>query len=470
MWRTLAEEAEAAGIYSLASEAYAREADCWEAQGNRNEAYVERRKSNRWATRIELFHWRPAKAEDKSRLSTGARLEPAVGCLIGAFIDRDDNAGRLDLEGQRYGNPTEFARLTGRTHASHFMYRGYGQPFPMAWARELKDRGIIPQIAWEPSSLAQVQDDSYLNDFVEDVKGLDWPVFIRFAGEMNGDWTGYGGNPAAYIQKFRLVSKKFRRAPKAAMVWCPNTVPESKQDLFYPGDDAVDWVGVNMYSVLYADDRMDLPEADLTHLHPEDLLDRIYRKYKDRKPIAIGEYAATQRARSEGRDRTDFAVLKMKQLYRVLGTRYPRVKLISWYDCDNIRVARPGRQLNNYLLTEPARVLQTYKNLVSDPWFLAASTANDRGPSGQSAGWVAVPVQDGSRLNSADMVEAVVRSYVDKPQVHFVIDGIVMRSTSDPGAARLALEELELGEHRLEVHAHDGARCAGRVRMEVEVR
>ena len=51
-------------------------------------------------------------------------------------------------------------------------------------------------------------------------------IFLRFASEMNGDWTNYHNNPAEYRRKFRLVHQVMRRrAPNVATVWCPYTFP-----------------------------------------------------------------------------------------------------------------------------------------------------------------------------------------------------------------------------------------------------
>ena len=49
---------------------------------------------------------------------------------------------------------------------------------------------------------------------------FDAPIFIRFAGEMNGEWTPYHGDPELYRQKFRLVYRVLKAAaPKTALIW-----------------------------------------------------------------------------------------------------------------------------------------------------------------------------------------------------------------------------------------------------------
>ncbi|MBM3463667.1 MAG: hypothetical protein FJX76_16335 [Armatimonadetes bacterium] len=460
-WRRIADAAVRGGRYAEASAAYRKEAEIYRRLGDLHAAHAEEMKAARWSSEAELYLHRPATSGD-ARFS-GARLEPRLGVLVGAFIDRDGNLPSYLADGQRYGDVRVFGRKTGKPHASFFMYRAYGQPFPRRWAEYLKRNGAIPHIAWEPRGLILVRDDAYLRGWVDEVRRLDWPVFIRFAGEMNGDWTPYHGNPAAYRQAFRMVYQAFRRAPKAAMIWCPNTVPREGIDDYYPGDDATDWVGVNFYSVLFQDNDRTRPAE---HVHPIDHLEYVYRKYSARKPIAIGEYAATHQARLDMRQRTDFAVSKIAQLYQSLPTRYPRVKLVSWYNSDNIKNARPGRQLNNYLLTDFSEILMAYRAAIDSPYFLGAEAVRRR----ESSSVAVERLSEGARVGSGPVVEAWVRTYIPSPRVYLMVDGRVLHATRDPFRYRLQLAGLAPGRHILEVRAYDDeARLAASRRVTIQV-
>lgn len=443
-WRQLADAAARKGYYAVASDAYRREARVYQTTGDLQAARAEEMKAARYATEIELYLERPS----GPRQPPPARLEPERGCYIGAFIDRDDNLPSDVLESQRHGDIAAFNKLTGKKHSCFFMYRSYGMKFPSEWARQVKAQGAIPQIAWEPKDISQVRDDLYLQMFVEEVAALDWPVFIRFAGEMNGDWTSYHADPKAYRQAFRTVYKAFRRAPKAALIWCPNSVPVTGIEQFYPGDDAVDWVGVNLYSVMFLDND---PERPGDAVNPIDLLDPIYKRYAARKPIAIGEYAASHQSALSPQPRPDFAVDKMRQLYESLPTRYPRVKLISWYDCNNLVHARAGRQLNNYLVTEPQAVLEAYRRTIQSPYFLAAGQTR--------APVVDVPFVNGGELVPGAGLVLWARSYVQRPKVFLRVDGKLVTDRS-----RWVVADLKPGKHRLEVLVYDDKnRLAGRL-------
>jgi len=111
--------------------------------------------------------------------------------------------------------------------------------------------------------------------------GFEGQLLIRFAPDMNASWVAWGQQPAAYRQAFQAVSKAFKESDggRVTMVWAPylgkdypfdknRNAPRPGSDGFalldtngdgtwngsdsayapyYPGDDAVDWVGLAAY-------------------------------------------------------------------------------------------------------------------------------------------------------------------------------------------------------------------------------
>jgi hypothetical protein len=409
-------------------------------------------------TAVRLF---AARAGAKTPF-TGARLEPRQGCYLGAFIDRDD-ALTTRFAGdnwQTHHLPSEFEKRVGRRHASVFTYVKWGN-FPCQWLEMCKRQGVIPHIAWEPANLNEVKDDAYLRSCAQFLRGLDWPVFVRFAGEMNGDWTPWHGNPKLYRQKFSLVHRVLHRyAAKVATIWCVNAIPSDNIEAYYPGDANCDWVGVNLYSTPFTDNdrtRQAFRESPLTLLNP------VYRRYSARKPIAICEYGASHQSAVDGVVRTSFAVEKMSLLYGALPLLYPRVKLIDWYSSNNLIHAREGRQLNNYRLTQQPLIQQTYKQLTVSPHFLTSIQ-------GQSTPLAAAPQElrgkDGVRRG--ERLWLWVTSSSARPSVLVVTGGKVIYAGRRFGKHVIDLEKLSATAKSLSILIYDEkGRCLQRREVKI---
>lgn len=286
------------------------------------------------------------------------KLEPPHGCYIGAFIEWDEFArGDIKL----------FEQLTGKKHASYITYVGYGSPFPVEWVRKVIEANAIPHIAWEPNDgLDVIKDDAYLRSWARQAAQFDFPIMLRFASEMNGAWSAYFGNPKKYIAKWRLVTSVMRaEAPNVVMLWAPFCMPKGNINDYYPGDEFVDWVGVNIYSVYCHNGN---PNEKAYHEDPVELLRHVYRTYAHRKPIAIAEYAATHYCKGTRQDTTSFALAKMARMYEAIVRELPRVKMINWFSMDTIKM---GLANNNYCLTANSYVLAAYRALISSEHFLS---------------------------------------------------------------------------------------------------
>ncbi len=293
-----------------------------------------------------------------ARAAQKAKFEPARGCYVGAFIERNATVK---------GNIALYETLTRKKHASYFTYVGYGCPFPGDWVAKVKASGAAPHIAFEPNEgLGEVQDGKYLRAWARDAARTKTPIFLRWASEMNGNWGKYSGKPELYKEKFRLITRVMREeAPNVAMLWTPFAEPTKLIAAFYPGDEWVDWVGVNIYSV-YVNNGDPLRPA--WQKNPLDFLTYIYNTYSARKPIHISEFAATVRCKGTGYETTEFATENIARFYDGLRLKFPRVKSVNYFCLDAIGA---GLANNNYSFIEDGRVLATYNKAVANPYFLS---------------------------------------------------------------------------------------------------
>jgi hypothetical protein len=232
---------------------------------------------------------------------------------------------------------------------------GYGRPFPSEWVEGVKAQKASPHIGFEPNEgLQHVIDNDYLRKWAREAKKADCPIFLRWASEMNGPWAKWSGDAALYREKFALVSKIMKEeAPNVAMVWTPFSEPQHLIEQYYPGDEWVDWVGLNVYSVYVHNGD---PNQPAWQKDPVTFLRFIYDRYAARKPVHISEYAATIQCKGTGKQTVDFAIEKMKRFYTALTKEFPRVKSVNWFCLDTIRA---GLANNNYSLVDDSRVLNT---------------------------------------------------------------------------------------------------------------
>ena len=361
--RAWGEAREQAHQYEAAADAYEQEAAIRNRTGDPQAAEIEHRRAERLRTDLVLAITAPVPI----KAAHLAKLEPVAGCYLGAldnYADGDD----ADHFGQRIGRPL----------AVCFDYSPYGAPFPMAWAQKQAQAGRAIQIAWEPSDIGAVQDDEYLNQWAKDAGSCGTPVFLRFGGEMNGNWTLWGRDPLAYQKSLSAGSCCCQSLgiQCRALVWAPGAVPTYNLDLYYPGDDVVDWVGISLYLVRFYDDNLNQPAW---HGRAR-LLDRrrFMTKYAARKPLCLVPNAGFRAAEPCGRRSGCGLSLRRPResliLLDAIKIRFPRLKMFCWFTRNNLETAGAGRRLNDYSLPEgSAGAVEAFRSAAtSDPYFLSA--------------------------------------------------------------------------------------------------
>lgn len=438
-WRARADSLASTGQCTGAAEAYREAGKIYATKGDPNAAKIMETQAQRYETRASL--WVHSPKPERSVLAanyTGKRLEPMYGAYIGAFIDREDGVSSYYMSnvGQKHKSSSEFNEKIGKKHATFLTYQLYGNDFPETWMLHLKANGAAAQWALQPARLSDVQDNEYLRGLAASAAQVGIPIFLRFAAEMNGDWVPYHGDPAEYRRKFQMVARIFHEtAPNVAMVWCPNELPETKIDEYYPGPEAVDWVGVNFYSVYYTDNDLSRPS---NWRDPSDSLEYVYRKFSAVHPIMIGEFAASHLSTADNKPRNDFATDKIAQLYAALPRRYPRVKAVHWFSMNAIRWAPPGRRMNDYSLLGESAIATAYRKMVQDPYFLSdvqkGVVAEER----------LTTLADGLKLSGRVTVSAYVKTYVQRPQVSYTINGTPVKTFTAPGDYEIILNTTRL--------------------------
>ena len=296
-----------------------------------------------------------------------AKFEPESGLMIGLYGE-----GNEALYSGFGVDPLKIKEVYGECPSSLLYYNIYGSsPFPTAAGEKMKAVGGSLQIHMQPFDLKAVKDDAYLHAFAKEAKASGVPVFLRFGGEMNGNWVPWGMQPELYIEKFRLVHDILaKEAPNVAMVWAPNFFPWDNMTRYYPGDEYVDWVGVSCYATLtYTQET----KASKLLTNPIDLLSHIVAEYGDRKPIMIVEGAVSYTAALEPTiDYTQWAANNIKRFYAFIPRVYPQIKAMYYYDSKGAAGAK-----ENYMLSENPVLKTLYTGIIKGDYYLSTLESAD---------------------------------------------------------------------------------------------
>lgn len=424
-------------------------------------------------------------AQEASANYTAQKFEPRIGCYIGAFLDLDstNTDTYVDQVGKTRRLPRSFEEKTGREHATYFYYMGYGSRTAHDWIARLGNDGKIVHIALEPNNgLEWVKNDAYLVNLAKAFAESRTPIFLRFASEMNGPWVKYSGNAKLYREKFRLVAEVMKEhAPNVAMVWCPYATPTTPIKQFYPGNDVVDWIGVNMYSVTYHNQNKNQPAK---HIHPTEMLDYVYRVYSKYKPIMIGEFGATHFSALENKSTAEFANRSILALYSALPRKYPRVKCINYFNANNLVLDH--RKNNNYAVTQNPSVLQTYKSAVASPYFLSyvvdqngypqpnpyAVPVSGEAPTAlETLPETPLPIKAGQTLSGKIMLSGWVKDHSGATTLRFQVDGRTFHHGKTKGEWQVELDTRKLtnGPHTLQLTAEQNGKATATQTIKVKV-
>ena len=177
------------------------------------------------------------------------------------------------------GDLTAFETLVGKQASIVHYFVGYQGA--NIWDLEIdrleaiRDAGAVPMISWEwyepfagaglgNTALATVVTgafDAEIDEWAGKMATYGDDILLRFWWEFNGSWYGWsingvGGTSAEYIAAWRYVVNRFRAAGanNVQFVWCPNIDDASRPGETvgfmdaYPGDDYVDWMGLDGYN------------------------------------------------------------------------------------------------------------------------------------------------------------------------------------------------------------------------------
>ncbi|MEO8510488.1 MAG: glycosyl hydrolase [Chloroflexota bacterium] len=333
-----------------------------------------------------------------------ARLEPPDGALFGVNLDwGTDTAAAVS---ERLGvTPAAWVQFVA------FPLDDGGRANLDAFVEQVASVHGLALITLEPNDGLASVTDAAVADLATTLQGyaeLRVPILVRFGHEMNGSWYAWGQQPAAYIEAYRRVAAAVHEIPDAATVWAPNygagypfsggrsealpdtpdfalldtdydgtlTAADDPYAPYYPGDKAVDWVGMSLYhwGNVHPWGENEVPEpgafvARLTGTYAgangdETDLPDFYADYTigHDKPMAITETAALWDPAGPGPSGAEITLAWFGQVFGTdVHARFPRLRMINWFEWRKDE-AEVGRVIDWRLSADP----QLARSLLTD--------------------------------------------------------------------------------------------------------
>lgn len=223
-------------------------------------------------------------------------------------------------------------------------YMDFGQEFPQEVVDRAYSEGRVMMLTWQPvikttlnpngviiPGIINGDYDAYIKDRIKRIKAIGAPVFLRVGNEMNGDYTPwcawyYSKDADLYIDAWRHIFQIIKQegACNVILVWNPHdrSYPHFKwnsTELYYPGSDYVDWVGLTGYNsgTSYPND---------TWRKFNDIYGPLYNDYLLKypgKPFMIGEFSCNE----TGGDKKAWIKECLSSL-----KNYPNIRIAVWFD------------------------------------------------------------------------------------------------------------------------------------------
>jgi beta-mannanase len=231
------------------------------------------------------------------------------------------------------------------------LWGGWKSAFSRADLDAVSAHGSLALITWEPwagngadpewslsNSVLSGKNDGYITSWANGMAAYGKPVLIRFAHEMHDQpgypWAvGINGNTAAdYLAAWHHVRDIFRRAhaDNVRWVWNPNTLGRAPAMAYaavyqalYPGDDEVDYLGLDIYNTG--------PQLDWGAPTWRTFSQALVEPYTaittlSNKPLILPEVGSTEVGGSKAEWITDMLTTELAQ--------FPRVRALAWFDVD----------------------------------------------------------------------------------------------------------------------------------------
>lgn len=297
------------------------------------------------------------------------KIVSAPHILLGAWTEGLFDSKTQELHPEKL---KEFEQLVHKKVSIAHFYRGWealSDPTLITQLQTLKNNGWTPMLNVNPyffseckfsnmplyKAIAQGHCDVFLHQAGKNLSHVKTPFYLLFAWEMNNidmEWSisKSGSSTDDFVAAWRHVHTIFKEEHASNIIWvfCPNIPdnPDSSYKNLYPGDQYVDWVGLDGYNW----------GTTQVWSHWQSFADVFSSPYnqiaqvaKD-KPMLIAEVNATDQGGNKAAWYEDMFVEQLPK-------HFPKVKIVVIYNED-----RTSREHVNWKIDQTPNTLQSFIN------------------------------------------------------------------------------------------------------------
>ena len=159
------------------------------------------------------------------------------------------------------GQIITFGQQAGFTpRITSYYTTAFTQPFATQFSNEMAEQGTMVLVQWQPrgttnAAIAAGQEDTAIIAAAEAIGSVNSQVIVSYGQEMNGNWYPWAdvapNTAAEYIAAYQHIWTIFQKqnVHNVTWLWGPNISYSGSAPLkeWYPGDQYVDWVGMDGY-------------------------------------------------------------------------------------------------------------------------------------------------------------------------------------------------------------------------------
>lgn len=274
-----------------------------------------------------------------------AMHEPGEGVLLGAWLEPNSHL-----------TPRCFAEHMQKEHAIFAYELTLGDELPFMFIIHALAAGAAPLFYLHP--MPDMYNEIPVEALVELARALgeyNEPMFLAFFPLEQTQCMAAG----TFISTFRVARIIFRvYAPQVAFVWVPpgGDAFATPSHPFYPGHDAVDWVGIGALTLRTYDSEPVCPTEILTPFHHN------FARYK---PIMLLPLGISHFSRARYVYYIDEKIQEIAYVFGALPG-FPRVKAVVYREA-----LRFGPNRDALALTWECELIAAYTRAVAGPYFLS---------------------------------------------------------------------------------------------------